>query len=130
MEDESSKEETDNIPIPVAIIKTPKKIEWKISIPDALEYGFKVIRGVALPILGNIFLFFMYFFLIDASGKALNEDVESLSEIYFVFAWVALIAALLLTLVLSIGLAYKFGSDILLKAVETHNRVALRKEKK
>ena len=130
MDDEVSTEKTDNVVVPAASVKKPKKIRWKVSIPEALEYGFSVIRGVILPIFGILLMLFIYFFLIDASDKALNEDVESLSEIYFVMAWISLIFALLLTLALSVGLSYKFGSDILLKAVETHNRLEIRRGKK
>ena len=106
----------------VAIGKPVKKsstIKWKISIYEAVKYGFDVVSGVTKYLIFIISLMVFSGVLLSLSRDA---DNEGLGLLYAGLSFILLIATFLLLLSVTIGLSYKFGGDILLKAVETHNR--------
>jgi len=105
-------------------VKKSSKIKWKIDIDEAVSYGFNTIGGiikyVGIMILMVILISIFFRFSIEATLA--GDDV--LSDFFTFMAYISLVVLLLIYVSLSIGLLYKFGGDILLKAVETHNRFA------
>ena len=100
-------------------VKKSSKIKWKISIDEAVRYGFDVVSGVSKYLIFIISLMVFSGVLLSLSRDA---DNEGFGLFYVGLSFISLIATFLLFLSVTIGLSYKFGGDILLKAVETHNR--------
>ena len=104
------------------------KISWRISSEEAVKYGFDVIKGVFLYLVIVICLFIFSFltFLsyLDSQGPA---NQQMMRNILLVISMASAIGGFLLFLAIQIGLMYKFGGDILLRGVRTHNLVKTKK---
>ena len=112
----------------------PKKsgISWTISVDEAVNYGFKSIKEV-LPYLVAIILCYtaaigtllfstyLSFFFSSEDGAVLFQTV------LLILSFLFLIAGILTQLSLMIGLGYKFGGDILLRAVRFHHLIEKKK---
>ena len=140
----------DEVAIPVEVITTPvnesstkksstkksstkkstTKIKWKISIEEAVEYGSSVIKAVSPYILVIIVMVASTFKFLSLSFEASLQGEELLSGIYLGVSFLLIFGSSLLSLALAIGLGYKFGGDVLLKAVETHHRFGFMMSKK
>ena len=140
----------DEVAIPVEVITTPvtesstkksstkksstkkstTKIKWKISIEEAVEYGSSVIKAVSPYILVIIVMVASTFKFLSLSFEASLQGEKTLSDIYLGVSFLLIFGSSLLSLALAIGLGYKFGGDVLLKAVETHHRFGFMMSKK
>ena len=105
-------------------VKKSSKIKWKIGIDEAVSYGFSVVSGVTKYLIFIIILIIFSGLLLSLSFEASLEGNDELGLFYTALYFILSVVIFLLTLSLIIGLSYKFGGDILLKAVETHNRFA------
>ena len=111
------------IPQAEAIVQSKpskKKNPWKVSVDEAVNYGFSVIGGVLPYLLGSVFL---YIVAVVTFFLSISTYDETLSLILFIITIAFVIIGILFQLALTIGLGYKFGSDVLLKAVRTHHSV-------
>jgi len=130
----------DEVAIPVEVItssvsestakKSTTKIKWKISIEEAVKYGSSVIKAVSPYILIIIIMVASTFKLLSLSFEASLQGEKVLSDIYLGVSFLLIFGSSLLSLALAIGLGYKFGGDVLLKAVETHHRFGFMMSKK
>ena len=101
-----------------------KKNKWKISVDEAVNYGFGVIGGVLPYLLGIVLMYVtaaITFFL------SLSADDGALGNVLLIITIAFFITGILFQLALTIGLGYKFGGDVLLRAVRTHNSVRKKK---
>ena len=110
----------------------PKKssISWTISGDEAVNYGFKSIKEV-LPYLVAIILSYAtaigaFAFSLSFSLGSETEN-EPLQAVLLILSFLFLIAGILTQLSLMIGLGYKFGGDILLRAVRFHHLIEKKK---
>ena len=106
--------------IPASSSKKSRNNPWIIRVDEAVNYGFSVIKGV-LPHLAISILMF-----IGAGASVfvgLNSNEEMIALIFLFLSIIIFVGALLIQLALSIGLGYKFGGDILLRAVKTYSKV-------
>jgi len=101
-----------------------KKNKWKISVDEAVNYGFSIIGGV-LPYLLGIAL--MYITAAITFFLSLTADDDSLGNVLLIITIAFFVSGILFQLALTIGLGYKFGGDVLLRAVRTHNSVSKKK---
>ena len=122
--DESSK----TVSVSYVAANPVSKISWRISLEEAVKYGFDVIKGVFLYLVIVICLFSLSFlsFLsyLDSQGPA---NQQMMRNIWLVVSMASAIGGFLLFLAIQIGLMYKFGGDILLRGVRTHNLVKTKK---
>ena len=118
--DESSK----TVSVSYVAANPVSKISWRISLEEAVKYGFDVIKGVFIYLVIVICLFSLSFlsFLsyLDSQGPA---NQQMMRNIWLVVSMASAIGGFLLFLAIQIGLMYKFGGDILLRGVRTHNLV-------
>ena len=103
-------------------VKKSSKIRWKISIDEAVSYGFNVIGGIIKYVAIMILMIILILILFRFSAEATFDGNDELSYLFDFMSFILLVGLFLIYVSLSIGLLYKFGGDILLKAVETHNR--------
>ena len=122
--DESSK----TVSVSYVAANPVSKISWRISLEEAVKYGFDVIKGVFIYLVIVICLFSLSFlsFLsyLDSQGPA---NQQMMRNILLVISMASAIGGFLLFLAIQIGLMYKFGGDILLRGVRTHNLVKTKK---
>ncbi len=101
-----------------------KKNQWKISVDEAVNYGFGVISGVLPYLLGIVLMYITagitFFLSMTADDDYLGNGLLIITIAFFV-------TGILFQLALTIGLGYKFGGDVLLRAVRTHNSVRKKK---
>ena len=110
----------------------PKKssISWTISGDEAVNYGFQSIKEV-LPYLIAIIL--CYVAAVASFSAALSlafssaDNAEIMENLFLVLSFIFLVVAILTQLSLMIGLGYKFGGDILLRAVRFHHLIEKKK---
>ena len=98
---------------------------WTISVDEAVDYGFTTIKEV-LPYLIVIIVCYagaIVSFYAPFSGVG----TETLDTFFLVFSFILFVIAILIQLSLMIGLGYKFGGDVLLRAVRTHNSIQKKK---
>ena len=99
-------------------------VSWKISVDEAVNYGFKTIKEV-LPYLIAIIL--CYVAAVASFSAALSlafssaDNSEIMENVFLGLSFIFLVVAILAQLSLMIGLGYKFGGDILLRAVRFHH---------
>ena len=90
---------------------------WTISVDEAVDYGFKSIKGVLPYLIGIIICYVVSFVSFDAAqtmsvlGSINNAD--AVKNLFLGFAYIFLVVGILIQVVLTIGLAYKFGGDLL-----------------
>ena len=105
-------------------------VSWTISVDEAVNYGFKSIKEV-LPYLVAIILSYAtaigaFAFSLSFSLGSETEN-EPLQAVLLILSFIFLIAGVLTQLSLMIGLGYKFGGDILLRAVRFHHLIEKKK---
>ena len=105
-------------------------VSWTISVDEAVNYGFKSIKEV-LPYLVAIILSYAtaigaFAFSLSFSLGSETEN-EPLQAVLLILSFLFLIAGILTQLSLMIGLGYKFGGDILLRAVRFHHLIEKKK---
>ena len=123
-DDESSK----TVSVSYVAANPVSKISWRISLEEAVTYGFDVIKGVLIYLVIVICLFILSFltFLsyLDLQGPA---NQQMMRTIMLGVSIASAIGGFLLFLAIQIGLMYKFGGDILLRGVKAHNLVKTKK---
>ena len=123
-DDESSK----TVSVSYVAANPVSKISWRISLEEAVTYGFDVIKGVLVCLVIVICLFILSFltFLsyLDLQGPA---NQQMMRTIMLGVSIASAIGGFLLFLAIQIGLMYKFGGDILLRGGKAHNLVKTKK---
>ena len=122
--------EVEVIPLPAGNVKSYRKkksaILWKISIDEAINYGFSSIKGVLPYLIAIIFCYaagIASFYLTITFALESSNNAAIMEKIFLAFSFVFFVVAILAQLSLMIGLGYKFAGDVLLRAVRTHNSV-------
>ena len=98
---------------------------WTISVDEAVNYGFTTIKDVLPYLIAIIFCYAAALASIYTSYSVTGTD--TLEWIFMAFSFIFFVIAILTQLSLMIGLGYKFGGDVLLRAVRTHNSVQKKK---
>jgi len=106
--------------IPPSSSKKSRKNPWKISVDESVNYGFNVIKDVLPHLLSSIM---MYCGVIASLYISAGSDEALISTSFLIIAIILFVGGLLIQLALFIGLGYKFGGDILLRAVKTYSEV-------
>ena len=105
-------------------------VSWTISVDEAVNYGFKSIKEV-LPYLVAIILCYTAaigsFTLSLSFSYSLEDGAELLQTVLLILSFIFLVVGILTQLSLMIGLGYKFGGDILLRAVRFHHLIEKKK---
>ena len=124
-DDDSSKE----VSVSYVAVSPISKISWRISLEESVKYGFDVIKGVFLYLVIVICLilisFLTFLSYLDLQNGPANQQM--IRNIMLIVSISSAIGGFLLFLAIQIGLMYKFGGDILLRAVKTHNSVKTKK---
>ena len=110
----------------------PKKsgISWNISVDEAVKYGFSSIKGVLPYLIAIIFCYaagIASFYLTITFALESSNNAAIMEKIFLAFSFVFFVVAILAQLSLMIGLGYKFGGDILLRAVRFHHLIEKKK---
>ena len=103
---------------------------WTISVDEAVNYGFTTIKGVLPYLIAIIFCYAAALVSIYASYSfpdLYSSETKTMERIFMAFSFIFFVIAILTQLSLMIGLGYKFGGDVLLRAVRTHNSVQKKK---
>ena len=97
---------------------------WTISGTEAINYGFNSIKEV-LPYLIAIILCYVgavaSFYAALSLAFSSADNAEIMENVFLGLSFIFLVVAILAQLSLMIGLGYKFGGDILLRAVRFHH---------
>ena len=103
---------------------------WTISGTEAISYGFKSIKEV-FPYLIAIILCYVAAVVCFSTALSLAfssaDNAEIMENLFLVLSFIFLVVAILTQLSLMIGLGYKFGGDILLRAVRFHHLIEKKK---
>ena len=100
-------------------------VSWTISVNEAVNYGFKSIKDV-LPYLAAIILCYVGA-IVSFNASISVGGTKTLDTFFLAFSFILFISAILIQLSLMIGLGYKFGGDILLRAVRFHHLIEKKK---
>ncbi len=105
-------------PVP-AIIRHPK-VKWEITMTDANEYGLTVLQS-AFPYLIAIFLcFFVSDYMADWSID-IDDEEEQTKEILNLVSSLFWLTGFILSIGLTIGLAYKVVGDAMLFSIKAYS---------
>ena len=102
-----------------------------ISVDEAVDYGFKSIKGILPYLIGVIICYVVSFVSFNAAqtmsvlGSINNAD--TVKNLFLGFGYIFFVVGLLIQLSLTIGLSYKFGGDLLLRAVRFHHSIERKK---
>ena len=122
-DDDSSKE----VSVSYVAVSPISKISWRISLEESVKYGFDVIKGVFLYLVIVICLILISFLTFLSYLQDGPANQQMIRNIMLIVSISSAIGGFLLFLAIQIGLMYKFGGDILLRAVKTHNLVKTKK---
>tara|TARA_Y100000588_G_C13529344_1_gene617060 strand:+ start:61 stop:534 length:474 start_codon:yes stop_codon:yes gene_type:complete len=105
-------------------------VSWTISVNEAVNYGFKSIKGV-LPYLIVIISCYavssISFYVALSLSLSSEEGAEIVEKAYLGLSFIFFVIGILLQLSLMVGLGYKFGGDILLRAIRFHHLIERKK---
>ena len=105
-------------------------ISWTISVNEAVNYGFKSIKGVfpyLIVIIACYAVSIIGFYIALSFRFSSEENAEIAEKTFLGLSFIFLVVAILIQLSLMIGLGYKFGGDILLRAVRFHHLIEKKK---
>ena len=105
-------------------------VSWTISVNEAVNYGFKSIKGVfpyLIVIISCYAVSIISFYVALSFTFSSEENAEIAEKAFLGLSFIFLVIAILLQLSLMIGLGYKFGGDILLRAVRFHHLIERKK---
>jgi len=104
---------------------------WTISVDEAVDYGFKSIKGV-LPYLIGVLICYIVSFVSFNTAQTVSvlgsiNNADTVKDLFLGFGYIFFVVGLLIQLALTIGLGYKFGGDLLLRAVRFHHSIERKK---
>ena len=105
-------------------------VSWTISVDEAVNYGFKSIKEVLPYLIAIIFCYtaaIIGFTFSLSLTYSLEDGAELVRTALLILSFIFLVMGILTQLSLMIGLGYKFGGDILLRAVRFHHLIEKKK---